>query len=316
MLDGQVPRVHRGETNFARECGGAYLIWKQELSRRWDRREFGCGRPVREIEYDSGIRGWIELLRYQYREVLCSRMPKVRTKHSNVKAASIAQPDHSLGCGLVGNAQTRRKVGQIILHISLEVDVAEASHIDQSGLEIEPTTSAFSRDRLRKINLPSQSIVKDQFARDTISVLPIKKPALLTFSGIVDVTYKPTESAYVAEQESGQAQAAAGWSLGARIEKSKTPRAGIGAGHAKVLRVAKIRAPFEGMVAGSLRPVGDPLKLPLIFQQRTAAVMAEKELLAFLSIHKNERHAGGKGVAQVYTRDPRIFCRGCSRVVR
>jgi hypothetical protein len=104
--------------------------------------------------------------------------------------------------------------------------------------------------------------------------------------------------------------------LSPRIEKEKTARARVGAGHAKVLRVSKIRAPLDGMIPGGLRPVDHPLKLLRVFQQRATAKMAERELLACLSIHKDERHAGGEGIVQIYTWDPRILRRRGTRVVR
>src|SRR6266576_3132146 len=133
-------------------------------------------------------------------------MPKIRTKHADIKAAAVAQADHSLGCGLVSHAQARRKVGEVVLHVSLKVDVSKTRHIDQAGSEVQPSPGTFACDRLGKINLPSQSIVEDQFASNAEGVLTIKEPPFLTFSCIVDAICIAVEKLHITKQESGQPQ--------------------------------------------------------------------------------------------------------------
>src|ERR1700730_17687414 len=70
------------------------------------------------------------------------------------------------------------------------------------------------------------------------------------------------------------------------------------------------------MVPGSLRPVADPLKLLLVLEQRATALMAEKKLVALLSVNENERHTRGEDIARVHPWDPRILCGRRSHVVR
>ena len=203
MLDGQVPRIQCGQSQLARKHKSAHLIGKQKLPRGRDRDERGRGRSFRESEYAPGIAGRIELLRHQHRQVLCGRVPEDGTKHSNVKAATVAHAHHRLGRDFVCNAQARRKVGEIILHVSLKVHVAKARHIDQTGTEVHPSPRTLSGHRLGKINIPSQSIVEYQFACDPKGVLAIEEPSLLPLSGIVNATCKAAELAYVAEEECG-----------------------------------------------------------------------------------------------------------------
>src|SRR6267378_1939401 len=120
-------------------------------------------------------------------------MPKDRAKNPNVEAAAVPHPDHRLWCGFIGNAQARSEIREIILHVSLEVNIAKASHIDQTGAEVQPSTSTLSGNRLREINLPSQSIVEYQFASDAKGVLAIEEPSLLTFSRIANFACKAAE---------------------------------------------------------------------------------------------------------------------------
>ena len=90
-----------------------------------------------------------------------------------------------------------------MLNVSLKVDVAKTRHVDQSSIEVYPSSGALPGNRLWKINLPPQSIVEDQFARDTKGVLAIEEPSILTFSRIVDAACKAAERAHTAEQERG-----------------------------------------------------------------------------------------------------------------
>ena len=130
-------------------------------------------------------------------------MPEDGTKHSDVKAATVAHAHHRPGRDFVCNAQARRKVGEIILHVTLKVHLAIARHINQTCAKVHPSPRTFSGHRLGKINVPSQSIVEYQFACDPKSVLAVEEPALLTLSGIVNATCKAAELAYVAEEECG-----------------------------------------------------------------------------------------------------------------
>ena len=73
------------------------------------------------------------------------------------------------------------------------------------------------------------------------------------------------------------------------------------------MRVPKIGAPLEDMISHRLRPVTDPLKLLFGFQQWATAEMAEKELIALLSVNKNQRHPGGKNIARFTPGIPASF---------
>jgi hypothetical protein len=55
-----------------------------------------------------------------------------------IEAAAVAQPYHCLGGCLVGNAQTWGKVGEVMLHAPLKVDVAKTRHIDWSSVDVYP----------------------------------------------------------------------------------------------------------------------------------------------------------------------------------
>ena len=117
MFDSHVPRIQRGQSYLARKDKGTNLIGKQKLSRSRDRDERGRRRPLRESEYGPSVTGWIKLLLYQHRQVLRGRVPEDGTKNSNVKAATVAHPDHRLRRGLIRNTQARRQVCETIRHV-------------------------------------------------------------------------------------------------------------------------------------------------------------------------------------------------------
>jgi len=77
----------------------------------------GAGGPFERIEYARGVQRRINLLRYQQLAGFCVAVcPKFEQRPQSNCGHN--QSDHRLRRHLVGNAQTRSKVGEIILHIS------------------------------------------------------------------------------------------------------------------------------------------------------------------------------------------------------
>src|SRR5580765_67912 len=220
LLQGDIPSVERGQPHFGWQHVGTHLVGKAELSRRRNRRESGRWRSLRKVEHAPGECRRVELLLHQNRQVLRNRVPKYRAEYPNVKAPPISQPNHRFGRSLISDAQARRQVSKVVLHISLQVDVAITSDTDQPSVEIYPPTCSLSSDRLRRVNLPPQSVVECQPASDAVSILAVEEPALLTFSCVVSLVYIPAENAHVAKQERSQTQATPTGPLGSRIKKN------------------------------------------------------------------------------------------------
>src|SRR4029079_18722565 len=103
-------------------------------------RESCRNRPVVQKEYWNLTTGsrWIEsrrvnVLLQQHRKVLGYGVSEVRTEHADVIAAPVSHSDDGLWCDLVRNTQARSKRFVVVVDVTVQSDVPEASHTNRAS---------------------------------------------------------------------------------------------------------------------------------------------------------------------------------------
>jgi len=155
---------------------------KRDLPVGWDRREYWSNRSLRKrvgggvcgVERNSvrtsgrgeGVRGRVDVLFDQHRQVLCHGMSEVRSEHADVVAASITHSQNRLRSELVSDSKTGSESVERILHVSIQSVAAVSGHTNDAGAsvvhDVGESSVAFSEHGFRRVNLPPQAVVESQ----------------------------------------------------------------------------------------------------------------------------------------------------------
>ena len=205
------------------------------------------------------------------RKVLRHDVPEVRAKDADIKSASVTNSQDRFWIELIGKAEPGCERFVRVLHISVQVVRAYASHANNASIDVREAALGFAVDTLREINLPAQAVGHRKFWRYAPGVLTIEEPTLLAFRGVQARADEPLKRGYVAQQECRKAITTdAAICRVSRIDVQQTGTAGI-ARHAKVLGIANISAELQRMIALRSCPVIDELNLLFAFRQRAVA---------------------------------------------
>src|SRR5262249_3676467 len=157
-------------------------------------------------------------------------------------------------------------------------DAVFAGDHDLSRGEILESAIILAVYILGEVDLPAQSEIDGELRRDLPCVLHVGEEALLplgSFGRIADVAGK---GLHLPDEECRQAGATASRAGGRRRIKRKLAGAMRIARYAQVLLEADVNSEFQGVVADSVSRVADPLKLVLLFVERTVALVDAKRV--------------------------------------
>src|SRR5262249_47085202 len=142
-LHGNVVCVYRRERLFLRQGEGLDAAREEELPVRRQRGVWLAAAILRRIEAEAvgrarraaaegegaiKVRGHVQALRGENRQVLSHRMAEERTEDPDVVAAAIARADHHFVGGLVCEAQSRGEIDPVP-HVAPETGTAEADSV-------------------------------------------------------------------------------------------------------------------------------------------------------------------------------------------
>src|ERR1700722_11177671 len=226
-------------------------------------------------------------------------MAEVGTKHAHVEASSVTHPDHGPWANLVSGPQPRRKVGPLIVDVSVKPNIAVACHAVVAIAEgdVGETTLAFAVYVFGEVNLPTQAIVEGEFRGGAPSVLGIIEHAMLTFCRVHAGADVAAQLSYVAEHKGREIKSAQTVVGGSQVTEGINARAVGVAGHPQIARVTNVATKFELMVAVDFRHVGDPLELLLALDQGAVAARNAQAIakVRAYAVHVEFAEARGKG---------------------
>src|SRR5207247_11439466 len=129
---------------------------------------------------------------------------------------AVTGPDDRLGADLIGDPEARRPV-DLVLHVTRQVDVADTTDADLTGVDVHPSPVARLVHRLRAQDVGPDPVVERELRRRTPGVLQVAELAPLQLACVRVGADVAVHGARVAEQEGRQTQAAPARSRGALL---------------------------------------------------------------------------------------------------
>src|SRR6185369_15509127 len=89
----------------------------------------------------------------------------------------------------ISDSKSRPEILQAILDIAAAIDSGRTRHVEHAVCRVfkiwdQESSRPICRNGLRKVNLPTQSVVGGKARRYSPGVLPVKEPSVLAFPGI------------------------------------------------------------------------------------------------------------------------------------
>ena len=134
-------------------------------------------------------------------------MAEIRTKDTDVIAATVPHPDNGLGCDLIGNAKPRRERLPVIANIAVQSIRTVTGNADNSFLRVGKTAVALSVHGFGHVQLPSQTEIETQLGSHAPGVLAVEEETILSLCGSQAAANESVHVVNVAQQEAADAVA-------------------------------------------------------------------------------------------------------------